>query len=49
MRRYLSTVTGFSGLGERIGVLGWLDDEVPKHADVLLTAWGDDWCARVAG
>ena len=38
MMRYLSTVTGFSGLRERIGVLGWLDDDVPKHADVLLRA-----------
>ena len=38
MTRYLSTVMGFSGLGEMIGVLGWLDDEVPKHGDRLLGA-----------
>ena len=49
MTRYLSTVMGFSGLGEMIGVLRWLDDDVPKHGDGLLRAWGDDWCARVAG
>ena len=49
MTRYLSTRMCFSGLGERIGVLGWLEDEVPKHADVLLRAWGEDRRARVAG
>ena len=40
MMRYLSTATGFSGLEERIGVLGWLDDDVPKHGDGLLGNFG---------